>query len=437
MELYEHQELMLAHLRANDHFALFCEMRTGKTLPVLVRLLELNKHGKVGCALIVAPKAACGAWHRDMERFDEEDRERLEGICCVVSYDTVWRREHLRHHWDAIVLDESHKIKNRAAKRTKAILELALDSDYRYILTGTPISNGALQDIWSQFCFLEPYKEKRSVYSAIFGGSYYTFLNEYAYLNQWHQPYRFHNVDRLQDIISEHSFRLKMSDVTEVLESTDIVYDIECKEKARYREMHRNSTLEDADIIAPNGLVKLLHLRQICSGFVSDEQGGVLELSCEKPKALAEFLDGCSGKLVIFAEFTHSIDAIRDVLEEQRVRYTVLDGRTKDKTAAWRTFQEDEGLQVIVCQYLTANAGIDLYAADTMLFYEPTLSCNVLEQAKARITSVDKTNGEYIHFITKNSVEQAIYRALAEYHDFNEQLFEEYIEEYTRGGRYG
>ena len=427
---------MLAHLRANDHFALFCEMRTGKTLPVLVRILELYKHDLVGNVLIVAPKAACGAWTRDMERFPQGDCDVLKNICWVVSYDLVWRRDNLKHHWDAIVLDESHKIKNRSAKRTQAILQLALDSDYRWILTGTPISNGALQDIWSQFCFLEPYREKRSICSTIFEGSYYHFLGEYAYLNQWHQPYKFHNVDKLQDIIADHSFVLKMSDITEVLESTDIIYDIECKEKVKYKEMHDYSTVEDAEIIADNPLVRLLHLRQICSGFITDESGGVTELQCEKPKALADFLDGYERKLVIFAEFVHSIETICKTLDGMSVSYTVLDGRTKDKETAWKSFQSDGSIQVIVCQYQTANAGIDLYAADTVLFYEPTLSCNVLEQAKARITCIEKTNGEYIHFITKGSVELAIYRALSDYHDFNDELFTTYMEEYTRGGRY-
>jgi len=44
----------------------------------------------------------------------------------------------------------------------------------------------------------------------------------------------------------------------------------------------------------------------------------------------------------------------------------------------------------------------------------------------------------YIHFITKNSVEENIYKALKGYSDFNERLFESYIKEYTRsysGGR--
>ncbi len=38
----------------------------------------------------------------------------------------------------------------------------------------------------------------------------------------------------------------------------------------------------------------------------------------------------------------------------------------------------------------------------------------------------------YIHFITKNSVEEDIYKALAKYEDFSERLFTEYMTEYTK-----
>ncbi len=38
----------------------------------------------------------------------------------------------------------------------------------------------------------------------------------------------------------------------------------------------------------------------------------------------------------------------------------------------------------------------------------------------------------YIHFITKDTIEGAIYRALKGYNDFSEKLFNEYMTEYTK-----
>src|SRR5699024_5169572 len=54
-----------------------------------------------------------------------------------------------------IIVDESLKIKNWEAKRTKRILEFGKHSEYKLILNGTPISRNLL-DIWAQMEFLSP-----------------------------------------------------------------------------------------------------------------------------------------------------------------------------------------------------------------------------------------------------------------------------------------
>lgn len=54
-----------------------------------------------------------------------------------------------------IICDESLKIKNSDAKRTKRIIELGKLADYKLILNGTPISRNLL-DLWSQMEFLSP-----------------------------------------------------------------------------------------------------------------------------------------------------------------------------------------------------------------------------------------------------------------------------------------
>jgi SNF2 family DNA or RNA helicase len=54
-----------------------------------------------------------------------------------------------------IVVDESLKIKNWDAIRTKRILELGRKAQYKLILNGTPISRNIL-DLWAQMEFLSP-----------------------------------------------------------------------------------------------------------------------------------------------------------------------------------------------------------------------------------------------------------------------------------------
>lgn len=432
MTLFNHQKLALQYMRLNDSFALFMEQGCGKTLPTLCRISELLKQGLISNALVVAPKATMGAWYRDMEMFDPEDRLLLEKSITVINYDSVWRKNKgYDRVWDCIVLDESHKIKNRTSKRSAFLLKLSLNAKYRYILTGTPIGNGQLENIWSQYAFLKPVVIRGRVASEIFG-TYKQFEDRYCILNQYWKPYRYKHVDELQDIISEHCYRVTKAECLDLPEKLpDEVYDIELKEPKLYKELHKSSTVEEMDILAENPLARMTKLRQVCSGFINDGNE-IHELQCEKLNVLKDFLDGWEKKLVVFCEFKHSIKAVSALLTKLKIKHVTLDGEQKDKLI-WRKFQSDPKIQVIICQYQSAAQGIDLYAADTIIYYEPTLSSTTLDQSRDRIHRTGQKNAcSYIHFITKGTIEVAIYKALKNYSDFGEKLFNEYMTEYTK-----
>lgn len=435
-DLYEHQKIALGYMRMNDSFALFMEQGTGKTIPTLVRIAELLQSKKAQNALVVCPKAVIGSWERDRDKFFDEKRRVLNEKLRIINYDKVWRDPYYYNgKWDIIVLDEAHYIKRATNKRSSAVLRMSLNAKYRYILTGTPINNGQLESIWSQYCFLDPYLHRGKVYSHIFDGSYWEFLRKYALLDQWHQPYRYLHVAELQQIINDHCYRVLKSQCLDLPDKLpDEIYDIDLIEKKKYKELMTSSTIEEMEIIAENPLARLTKLRQLCSGYISDD-GEITPLRFEKIKALREFMEGWSKKLVIFAQFKYSIQAIRALMEEMNIECIVLDGDQKDKTI-WKKFQQDDLIQVIICQYDSASAGIDLYAADTILFYEPTLSSNTLEQAKDRIHRVGQTQKcSYIHFLTKGTVEKDIYKTVSNYGDFNRKVFEEYMNEYRKKWR--
>jgi SNF2 family DNA or RNA helicase len=422
-------------MRVNPSFALYLEQGCGKTIVALTRLVELAEGGRIDSALIVAPKAVLGSWERDIEKFDRNHQRLLRRIVTLVNYDLVWRRPEYRRHWGAIILDEAHYVKNRTSNRSKALLEMALDADYRYALTGTPISNGALQDIWSQMAFLKPLKIPRGVGTTAFpeaGPTYYNFQDRYCFLDQYFKPYRYRHVDELQEVIAEHSYRVKKVDCLDLPDKLpDEIYEIDLAESKLYKELVKESAIMDLELLAENPLLRMLRLRQLCSGHLPNVDG----LKCGKLKALGEYLDGYEDKLVIFAQFTASIDDISELLRKRGIKHVILDGRSKNKTI-WRKFQTDDTIRVIVCQYEAAATGIDLFAASTILYYEPTIRSNTLEQSRDRIHRVGQSHPcSYVHFITKGTIEREIYRALQGFADFSEKLFTEYVAEYQRSFR--
>ena len=386
IKLYRHQEIALSYLRTNDFFALFMEAGTGKTIPSLFRVLDLLKSGAIEEALIVAPKSALGAWERDTELFDELDRDILRAGITLINYDKVWRggeKSPYNKKFGCIILDEAHMIKNRSSQRSKFLLKLACKADYRYILTGTPIGNGQLENIYSLYTFLDPYLERGRVYSRIFGGSFQKFEDRYCILNMYHKPSSYIHVKELQEIINAHSYRVKKVDCLDLPEKLpDEVVKVDLLEKRTYKKLATESALLEYEILAENPLSRLVKLRQLASGFITYKEKGetkLLELKTEKLSVLEEILEGYPDekKVVIFAEFKQSIAQISELLRKKKIRFVVLDGEQKDKTI-WRKFQNDARIRVIVCQYQTANAGIDLFASDTIIYYEPTLRSTVL-----------------------------------------------------------
>lgn len=392
--------------------------RVDKTLPILYHIAYLASVNEITNALIVAPLSTLGAWTRDLEKMPPSKRKWITSLT-IINYDKVWRRAEIHQAtWDCIVLDEAHSIKHRTSQRSKAVRKMGLKAKYRYILTGTPMSNGHLEEYWAQFNFLDP---------DIFG-PYKRFEDRYCFVNQFYKPYKYRHVDELKTIIAANSYRITKEECLDLPEKLDDeVIELELREKAKYKQMLDNFIAE-LEIEAPNPLTRMGKLRQLCSGFIIDENRQAIELKSEKLKVTQELLEARGDKkTVIFAEFKHSIRTITDHLKKEKISHLVLDGDQKDKNV-WRTFQSDDTIQVIVCQYQTANAGIDLYASDTIIFYEPTLSSMINEQAKDRIHRIGQHHPcSYYYLITKGTVERKIYNTLLKGRDFGKEVLLDFI----------
>lgn len=423
----------------NDNFALFMEQGTGKTLPTLMHIKDLLRSGDAVNALIVAPKSTMGAWERDIEMFSTADQKILNDNVTVINYDKVWRtRAGVNQYdkaWDVIVLDEAHSIKNRTSKRSAFLLKLSVNAKYRYILTGTPIGNGQLENIWAQYTFLDPYMERGRVNSRIFGGSYYKFQERYCILNKYWTPRAYVNVSELQDIIAEHSYRVTKVECLDLPDKLpDEIVNVELKAKKPYKEMATTSVIMEHEILAENALSRMLKLRQLASGFMTDNDREIVEYGSDKIQIVDELIESLDKKIVIFAEFKYSIKLLKDLMIKRKIKHVTLDGDQEDKNI-WRKFQSDESIKVIICQYQSGSAGIDLFASDTIIYYEPTLRSTTLEQSRDRIHRSGQTSKcSYLHLITKGTVEVAIYRALMNYGDFSIRVFEEYMDNFTKSG---
>lgn len=150
--------------------ALFMQMGTGKT-KVALDLIN-SRRDKVEYVLWICPfslkneiQQERDKWHPGLtldivgcESIGASDRIYLEVFNKVSKNDTF------------IVVDESLKIKNGDAKRTKRILRLGEHAKYKLILNGTPLSKNVM-DLYTQMEFLSP---------KILGMSYSHFKDTYC-----------------------------------------------------------------------------------------------------------------------------------------------------------------------------------------------------------------------------------------------------------------
>jgi len=111
-----------------------------------------------------------------------------------------------------VVCDESLKIKNFEAKRTKRIVEIGKNCEYKLILNGTPLSRNVL-DLWAQFEFLSPkifnmhiaeYKNTFCKYTTIT-----TKINGRKYEKEFIDGYA--NIDYLYSLIKYYVYESNLS----------------------------------------------------------------------------------------------------------------------------------------------------------------------------------------------------------------------------------
>lgn len=153
MELSTSQRSAIKKLKELRVGALFMEPGTGKTLTA-IRLIESSETDWV---LFMVPFQTKKNLQAELDKWGFEMPYRIEGVESLSNSDRLYLElmAEIKKHKTFIVVDESLKIKNRAAKRTQRIMKLGSLSYYRLILNGTPISKN-LMDLWCQMEFLSP-----------------------------------------------------------------------------------------------------------------------------------------------------------------------------------------------------------------------------------------------------------------------------------------
>lgn len=162
MKLLQHQMEAKAHLQEWKVGALFMEPGTGKTRVACELVNEVPDIDLViwagplrtirtekGIPSVKDEIAKWGGFNADTVYY---------GVESIGASDRIYmelRQRVSEAKKPFVVVDESLKIKNADAKRTKRLLDIGEMCQYKLILNGTPLSRNLL-DLWSQMQFLSP-----------------------------------------------------------------------------------------------------------------------------------------------------------------------------------------------------------------------------------------------------------------------------------------
>uniref|UniRef100_A0A1D1YTL9 Chromodomain-helicase-DNA-binding protein 1-like n=1 Tax=Anthurium amnicola TaxID=1678845 RepID=A0A1D1YTL9_9ARAE len=451
------------------------EMGLGKTLQAISFLSYLKSHlSSPGPFLILCPLSVTDGWASEFAKFcpvlkvlryvgEKEFRRSLrrtlyehvhqspssyEGDLAfpfdvmLTTYDIAMLDQDFLSQipWQYAVIDEAQRLKNPTS-----VLYTVLEQQYliprRLLMTGTPIQNN-LSELWAlmHFCmpaifgtleqFVSTFKEVRTSSANIDAPEAKGQVKILKYILKAFM------LRRTKSLLIENG-TLMLPPLTEV---TVMVPLVPLQKKVYVSILRKELPKLLALTMGPSNHQSLqnivIQLRKACShpylfnGIEPEpyEEGEHLVMASGKLVVLDQLLQKLhrSGhRVLLFAQMTHTLDVLQDFLELRRYSYERLDGsvRAEERFSAIRSFsvqsvknleknvEECNGAFIFMISTRAGGTGLNLVAADTVIFYEQDWNPQVDKQALQRAHRIGQINHVLaINLITERTIEEVIMR---------------------------
>jgi len=452
MPPYEHQLTALRKGWNLDEFAYFMDMGTGKSKVLIDNFSVLYDKGYIGGVLIIAPKGVYRNWSSNEIPTHMPDHV-LADICIwqpnhTQKFLTTWKKlfednynlkiflmnieafstrkgvevaeKFLLAHSTLMAIDESTTIKSKNAKRTKSIVKLGKMAKYRRIMTGSPITKSPM-DLYTQCEFLNP--------ELLGHKSFYSFQYEYAIIKRrnlgsysFNQIVGYKNLKELNGLLDNFSYRVRKQDCLDLPDKvyTKRVVELTPEQAKMYTDLKKIALgiCEEGTVTPTTILTQLLRLQQVCSGHVKLDDGTIKTFSSAKIKELEAVVEEIDGKAIIWANFTHDIESIVELLTKMYGENSVVSyygaTSTDQRDYAMSSFQNpDSPVRFFVGQPRTGGYGLTLTQASTVIYYSNSYDLEVRLQSEDRAHRIGQVNKvTYIDIIAEKTVDEKVLQAL-------------------------
>ena len=369
------------------------DMGLGKTR----QALSFIAHCKTGRVLIVCPSYLRYHWQAELREWlglesqlVKKGKESLVGEVCVVSYDMLNALKIPTGLFDVVVGDESHYVKSRKTKRTKALTPLVKSARFALLVTGTPALNRPIE-LFSQLNMLRPsYIKNYTAYAA-------------RYCNGKATPFGYDdrgssNPHELNWILTKAFMvrRLKRDVLTQLPPKTRHTIWLEVKTAA----------LTDIK----SGFKKWEKLNATIYKLPSGSEQQRLQMF-ERQKTISELFNATSvakcaaivtwvmhalseGRSFIFFAYHRVIlDAVEEAVEASGLSYMRIDGSTPahKRQENVKAFQETPDMRIAILSIMAAGTGVTLTRVSECVMGELYWVPGVMIQAEDRVHRISQT----------------------------------------------
>lgn len=454
------------------YFAYFMEQGTGKTWLTLADIERLYNEGKLDTVIVVAPKGVHTNWirrevptHLDVDNLklltyspnltraykrsvDQFFRVRDDGDVpplriFAINYESAVTPKGMALMSKVagsalktmMVIDESQRIKNHKAVRTKKLLQFRDEMRFVRLLSGTPIGKHP-PDLFAQFEMMR---------SGLLGTESYTaFVAEFAEImdnnhplkkamiernprakygqmieKDWNGNPKWKNLDKLSAMVDKHSFRVLKKDCLDLPDKIykTVYFELNAADRKRYDYLANDFRIDLVgdgnidDVITVKQLAALTKLQQITSGFVM-LHGDAIELQEESPRmeTFLDVMEDIEGQVIVWARFREEIERICKELRAKGYRVAEYHGgvKAKDREAYVDGFQRGD-YDVFVANQQAGGTGLTLTAAETAIYFSNDFDLLNRQQSEDRNHRIGtKKNVVYIDLCAEDTIDERI-----------------------------
>ena len=440
------------------------QMGLGKTIQTIGFLSHLRSKGICGPFLVVGPLSTLSNWINEFKKFcpafptvlyhgSKQERANIRNTrmpvrsvvdetfpVIVTSFEiAMFDRKFLqKYQFKYLIVDEGHRLKNFDCKLIRELK--IIPAANKLLLTGTPLQNN-LPELWSLLHFLLP-----DVFSSLDQfKSWFDFseeLDDKVEFAEREQQRRAKVISKLHGILKPFLLRRLKGDVEISLprKKEIIVYASMTETQKKFNDAMVDKTIEDmlkkeaggnrvpVGSTALNNM--LMQLRKNCNhpdlisggldGSIMFPSAEELVAQCGKMQLLDRLLTSLrkSGhKTLIFSQMTRMLDLLESFFEQRGERVCRIDGSVKQEQRrdAIDAFNKDPTVDIFLLSTRAGGLGINLTAADTVVFFESDWNPTVDQQAMDRAHRLGQTRTVHVYrLICRNTVEEYIAKTAKE-----------------------